>query len=167
MRKPCPSYFHPDPMSVEGRTSQSVLASSPLTLTAPLLLTDLNHHGPKHNSYTPSPRPQFSASFHNPPANHQNKHTHCQCSFLVQFSLLSPSHNHWGASIHLEIYIQLSDWDWENITQIFEFKHIGTSLAVQWLGLSTFTAVGPGSIPGQGTKIPQATGRGQKKFKIK
>ena len=26
----------------------------------------------------------------------------------------------------------------------------------QWLGLRTFTAEGPGSIPGWGTKIPQA-----------
>ena len=32
----------------------------------------------------------------------------------------------------------------------------GTSLAIQWLGLSTFTAVAPGSIPSQGTKILQA-----------
>ena len=32
----------------------------------------------------------------------------------------------------------------------------GNSLAVQWLGLRTFTAKGPGSIPGQGIKIPQA-----------
>ena len=28
---------------------------------------------------------------------------------------------------------------------------------VQWLGLCTFTAKGAGSIPGQGTKIPQAS----------
>ena len=28
---------------------------------------------------------------------------------------------------------------------------------VQWLGLSTFTAEGPGSILDQGTKIPQAS----------
>ena len=32
----------------------------------------------------------------------------------------------------------------------------GNSLMVPWLGLGAFTAVGPGSIPGQGTKIPQA-----------
>ena len=31
----------------------------------------------------------------------------------------------------------------------------GTSLAVQWLGLCASTAGGPGSIPGQGTEIPQ------------
>ena len=35
-------------------------------------------------------------------------------------------------------------------------KHKGNSLAVQWLGLGAFTAGGPGSIPGQGTKISQA-----------
>ena len=33
---------------------------------------------------------------------------------------------------------------------------LGNSLVVQWLGLCVFTAKGPGSIPGQGTKIPQA-----------
>ena len=32
----------------------------------------------------------------------------------------------------------------------------GSSLVVQCLGFGSFTAVGPGSIPGQGTKIPQA-----------
>ena len=31
----------------------------------------------------------------------------------------------------------------------------------QWLRLCTFTAEGPGSIPGQGTKIPQAMRCGQ------
>ena len=40
----------------------------------------------------------------------------------------------------------------------------GNSLAVQGLGLGAFTAVGPGSIPGQGTKIPQATWHSQKNF---
>ena len=38
----------------------------------------------------------------------------------------------------------------------------GNSLAVQWLGLGAFTAMGLGSIPGQGTKIPQAVQHGQK-----
>ena len=39
----------------------------------------------------------------------------------------------------------------------------GNSLAVQWLGLHAFTARALGSIPGRGTKIPQATRRSQKK----
>ena len=39
----------------------------------------------------------------------------------------------------------------------------GNSLEVQWLGLHAFTAEGLGSIPGQGTKIPQAARRDEKK----
>ena len=41
----------------------------------------------------------------------------------------------------------------------------GNSLAVQWLGLGTFTAGGPGSIPDWCSKIPQAMSQGQKKKK--
>ena len=40
--------------------------------------------------------------------------------------------------------------------------YTGNSLAVQWLGLRAFTAEGPGSIPGRGTKIPQAAWCGKK-----
>ena len=39
---------------------------------------------------------------------------------------------------------------------------LGNSLVVQWLGLGTFHCHGPGSIPGRGTKILQATWPGQK-----
>ena len=39
---------------------------------------------------------------------------------------------------------------------------IGNSLVVLWLRLGAFTAVEPGTIPGWGTKIPQATLHGQK-----
>ena len=39
----------------------------------------------------------------------------------------------------------------------------GTSLGVQWLRLCAFTAEGVGSIPGQGTKIPQGLGHGHGK----
>ena len=38
---------------------------------------------------------------------------------------------------------------------------------VQWLGLCPVIAEGLGSIPGQGTKIPQAVQQGQKKKKKK
>ena len=37
----------------------------------------------------------------------------------------------------------------------------------QGLGLRTFTEEGPGSIPGGGTEIPQATRLGQKEEKKK
>ena len=46
-------------------------------------------------------------------------------------------------------------------------KNWGNSFAVHWLGLCTFTDEGEGSIPGQGTKIPQDTRHGQKKKKKK
>ena len=38
----------------------------------------------------------------------------------------------------------------------------GNCMAVQWLRLRAFTAEGLGSIPGWGTKIPQAMWCGQK-----
>ena len=42
------------------------------------------------------------------------------------------------------------------------------SPAAQWLGLSAFTAWSLGSVPGRGTKIPQAAQRGKNKInKIK
>ena len=40
---------------------------------------------------------------------------------------------------------------------------VGDSLVAQCLGLSSFTAEGGGLIPGQGTKIPQATGHAKRK----
>ena len=40
-------------------------------------------------------------------------------------------------------------------------------MVVQWLGLDTFTAEGFDSIPGWGTRIPQAVRCGQKKIKNK
>ena len=44
---------------------------------------------------------------------------------------------------------------------------MGNSLVVQWLGLCTCTAGGPGSVPGWGTKIPPAAQHSQKKKKKK
>ena len=51
-------------------------------------------------------------------------------------------------------------WKWSCNNQL-----TGTSLVVQWLGLCASTTRGKGLIPGQGTKIPQATRSGQKKKK--
>ena len=42
----------------------------------------------------------------------------------------------------------------------------GTSLAIQRLGVFPFTAEGVGLIPGQGTKIPQASHAAKKKKKV-
>ena len=43
----------------------------------------------------------------------------------------------------------------------FNLFLLGNSLVVQWLGLHAFTAEGVGSIPDQGTKIPQGGWQGQ------
>ena len=42
-----------------------------------------------------------------------------------------------------------------NVHFLFEMLIVGNSLAVQWLGIGTFTVNGLGSILGQGTKILQ------------
>ena len=42
-----------------------------------------------------------------------------------------------------------------------EESALGNSLVAKWLGLHTFTAEGPGSIPGQGTKILKAAQHSQ------
>ena len=46
-----------------------------------------------------------------------------------------------------------------------EHFYYRTSLAVQWLRLRASTAEGAGSIPSQGTNIPNAKGQSQKKKK--
>ena len=48
-----------------------------------------------------------------------------------------------------------------------EERKTRNSQAVQWLGLSTFTIMDPGSIPGWETKIPQVAWLGFKKKKRK
>ena len=44
-----------------------------------------------------------------------------------------------------------------------ELPTSGNSLVIQWLGLSTFTAVGPSLIPSQGTIIPRHMASQKKK----
>ena len=39
----------------------------------------------------------------------------------------------------------------------------GNSLVAQWLGLCAVTPDGPGSVPGWGTKIPQAMAQPEKR----
>ena len=46
---------------------------------------------------------------------------------------------------------------------MIRIEPLGNSLAVQWLGLHAFTAENMGSIPGRGTKIPQAAWHGQER----
>ena len=72
--------------------------------------------------------------------------------------------------LHMSVYSQPAEnWHVPNpflqasYAVLFPVKMtLGTPLMVQWLGLGAFTAKGPGSIPGQEIKIPQAVGCGQK-----
>ena len=57
--------------------------------------------------------------------------------------------------------------DWRGNDKAEMRRKLRTSLAVQWLGLRTFTAEGLGSIPVLGTKIPQAKWYSRKKKKEK
>ena len=50
----------------------------------------------------------------------------------------------------------------QNCLRTKKHYYFRNSLAVWWLGLCLFTARGSGSIPGQGTKIPQAVSYWQK-----
>ena len=54
---------------------------------------------------------------------------------------------------------------WRTRCKIRKNNFPRNSLVVQWLGLSAFTAEGPGSIPGWEMKIPQAVWWGQPKTK--
>ena len=49
--------------------------------------------------------------------------------------------------------------------QAFRNQSLGNSLAVQWLGLHALTAEGTDSVPGWGTKIPQAAVQPKEKKK--
>ena len=45
--------------------------------------------------------------------------------------------------------------------------YFGNSLVIQWLELHDFTVKGPGSLHGQGTKIPQAVWHSQRNINNK
>ena len=72
-----------------------------------------------------------------------------------------PGKSHLGSCL----YPWYSEMQWCALGWLLEFIMLGNPLVVQWLGLHASTAGGPGLIPGQGNKIPQARWCGQKKKK--
>ena len=86
------------------------------------------------------------------------------CTALCSFRPFLPPGN------DEEIAGQMEKLELPNSDPSFNLKHKvldGNSLAVQWLGLCTFTAKGMGSIPDRGTQILQATWlRGEKCCKV-
>ena len=79
---------------------------------------------------------------------------------------MQPKINKLNQSINLKKTKQNTLWPQQPYMPSLR-RGVGTSLAVQWLTLSAFTAVGLGSIPGRGTKIPQVVMCGQTKKKKK
>lgn len=55
-------------------------------------------------------------------------------------------------------------WAAANITSLFSILFIYFSFIYQWLRLCAFTTVGPGSVPGLGTKMLQVCGTAKKKL---
>ena len=82
----------------------------------------------------------------------------------------------WCAAVHgiTKSWSRLSNWTELNWTEIIKWtsgynKKEGNSQVTQWLGHHAVTAEGPGSIPGQGTKIldtAQHVAKKQINFKI-
>ena len=67
----------------------------------------------------------------------------------------------------INTYVSIITLNVNGLNASIKRHRVENSLAVQWLGLCASTAVGMGSLPGQGTKIPQATWHSQKKKKKK
>ena len=55
---------------------------------------------------------------------------------------------------------------WSTLLKISKMNAIGNSLVIRWLGLSDFTPMALGLIPGLGTKILQVAWCGQKKKRV-
>lgn len=84
----------------------------------------------------------------NSDADHQLQPQRCQRDRSVEVDI-----------VHVCIFIPL------NSPLVLPFgmeRKKGEFPMVQWLGLCIFTAEGTGSIPGEGTEIPQAAQCGQK-----
>ena len=80
----------------------------------------------------------------------------------------------WNVPLYKTAYVENKIWtviravsigSWHEEVNFTKLCISGTSLAVQWLRLCALSAVGTGSIPGWGTKIPNAAQHGQNKNK--
>ena len=60
----------------------------------------------------------------------------------------------------------ISSWTHHFKRVLPSFPLMGNFLVVQWLGFGTFISGAPGSIPGQGSKIPQASWCDKKKLTL-
>ena len=65
-----------------------------------------------------------------------------------------------------KVYKQLIQLDIKKTNNLIKNGQNGNFLAVQWLELGAFTAMGPGSILGRGAKIPQAAQCSKRKGEV-
>ena len=82
----------------------------------------------------------FKACYHSLPSKHALQ--------LVFTNFRGESHQFYSTTYTQQCRQHFSEYSVEA-----KIEPIGNSPVVQWLGLHTFTVKGPGSIPGQGTKI--------------
>ena len=108
----------------------------------------------KHKLNTPL-SPQKS-----PPSKYSNE-KYLQTILLVKLreSQGTLEYNQMGSTKHIFLILNHSN----KTKAVMNKQQTGTSLGVQWLGLCNSDAGGAGSIPGWGTKIPQAAYSQKKK----
>ena len=68
-----------------------------------------------------------------------------------------------NAAVNMSVQISVQLLPFNSFGYLLRSRITGTSLAVQWLRFCASTAGCTGSIPGQGTKIPHASGVAGKK----
>ena len=96
-------------------------------------------------------------------------HSKCRAWVLCWVPLLGNIHSQRARS-HMETWSSVPrtlDSGEPQMPWGLQSEYLETSLAVQWLRFGAFIARGLGSVPGQGTKIPQASLCSQKKKKKK
>ena len=90
----------------------------------------------------------------------------CHCAKRIQHVLISPAY------AFTALFQTQRGKKMIRKSRNFKMKYLitteflqGNSLAIQWLGLGCFTAMGPESIPGRGTKLQQAVAPSQNQKK--
>ena len=166
--KSFPKVTFPQPSPLENRHFSMPKASHDLSSSSLFSLTFCCHlpQNPCHWPFMPGKLNYFT----------EVRPTFCFCLFVILFyplCLIPPPVIHMLNS-HLVSTVQLHGLSYYKpfftflnrviIHLLFSLLNLkkkkkysfGTCLAVQWLGLGAFTALGPGSIPGWRTKILQA-----------
>ena len=96
----------------------------------------------------------------------KEKQTKCKASRWKISAEMNEIENRKTIQISEKLVLWKDQQIWSYLDWSRKKDYLFFSLAVQWLGLSAFTAMGQGSIPCRGIKTPQAAQHGQKKKKL-